>query len=377
MPPGFSGILKGIKLCGEAQANAGSCGPESLIGHASTRVGVGPEPFEVTGGQVFLTESYEGAPFGLSIVTPAKAGPFDLGTVVVRARLEVDRHTGQITVATDTSGPHAIPSILDGIPLSIRLVNVVIDRSKFTFNPTTRSPLQATGSASGAEGAMSLVSAPFQVANCATLGFAPKFSVATSGKTSKRSGTSLTVKLSYPKAAFGTQAEISRVKVQLPRELPSRLETLNEACVASVFEANPASCPANSVVGHARVTTPLLPVPLTGPAYFVSHGNEQFPSLTMVLTGYGIRIDLVGSTFIKKSITTTTFATVPDVPFETFELTLPKGRFSALGAVGNLCRDKLVMPTEFKAQNGALLHQNTRVHVTGCTKKKRHAKHHR
>jgi hypothetical protein len=369
LPPGFSGILKGITLCPEVRANAGSCDAGSLVGHATVRVGVGPEPFEVVGGQVFLTEGYEGAPFGLSIVTQAKAGPFDLGTVVVRARIEVDRSTGQITVVTDPPGTtYGIPSILKGIPVAIRQVNVTIDRSQFTFNPTNCASMEATGSASSSEGGSAPLSAPFRVANCAVLGFAPKFSVTTSGKTSKRDGASLKVKLSYPKAAFGTQAGIARTKVQLPRQLPSRLSTLNEACLASVFEANPANCSKHSVVGQARVTTRLLPVPLTGPAYLVSHGGEAFPSLTMVLTGYGIRIDLVGSTHIKHGITTTTFATVPDVPFETFELTLPEGPFSVLGAISNLCESKLVMPTEFKAQNGALIRQTTHIGVTGCAK---------
>jgi hypothetical protein len=374
LPPGFSGILKGIKLCDEADANAGTCTQESLIGHDTALAGYGPEPFEVTGGQVFLTQGYRGAPFGLSIVTPAKAGPFDLGTVVVRARLEVDRHTAQVRVITDSSGPHAIPRILDGIPLAIKQVSVTIDRPGFTFNPTNCSPLQATGTIGSTEVAVAPVSATYQAVNCATLRFAPKFAVSTSGRSSRANGVDLSVKLTYPKAAFGTQAEIARVKVQLPRQLPSRLETLHAACLASVFEVDPTKCPAHAVVGVARVTTPLLPVPLTGKAYFVSHGGEAFPSLTMVLSGYGITIDLVGSTLIRNGITTTTFASVPDVPFETFELTLPKGRFSALGAFGNLCKGKLVMPTEFKAQNGMLLHQNTPIRTTSCQKPKPHHK---
>lgn len=377
LPAGVSAVLKGVPLCAEADANAGSCPAASLIGSASALAGVGPEPFEVTGGRVYLTESYRGAPFGLSIVTPAKAGPFDLGNVIVRAQLQVDRHTGQAIVVTDSTGPHSIPEILDGIPLSLRQVKVAIDRAGFTFNPTNCSSLEATGTATSHEGASVPLASSYRVANCATLGFAPKFSVSTSGKTSRALGTSLSVKLSYPKAPFGSQANIARVKVTLPKQLPSRIETLHQACIAAVFNEDPAKCPTHSVVGSARVTTPLLPVPLTGRAYFVSHGGAQFPDLTMVLTGYGIRIDLVGSTFIKNGITTTTFASVPDVPFETFELTLPKDRYSALGAFGNLCKEKLVMPTEFQAQNGKLLRRNTPVRVTACgnVKKKKKKKH--
>jgi len=130
------------------------------------------------------------------------------------------------------------------------------------------------------------------------------------------------------------------------------------------------------VVGHATVHTPLLPVPLTGPAIFVSHGGETFPSLIMVLQGDNITVNLVGTTFISSSgITTTTFKTVPDVPFTTFELTLPTQRYSALGAnlpkgSYNFCGRKLTLPTELVAQNGKAVHQNTPLAITGCKAKK-------
>jgi hypothetical protein len=368
MPPGLSGVLKGVELCKEAQANAGTCPPNSLIGHTTASVGLGADPFTVNGGQVFLTESYKGAPFGLSILTPAVAGPFDLGKVIVRARIEVDPHTAALSVSTDQTGPYAIPHILDGIPLQIRHVNVLIDRPGFTFNPTNCNPQAITGTIQAAEGAQAPVSSSFQVANCARLKFAPKFSVSTSGKTSKLNGTSLSVKLSYPRSPAGTYANLAKAKVSLPKQLPSRLSTLNKACVSETFEADPAKCPKESIVGQAKVITPLLPVPLTGPAYFVSHAAEAFPDLTIVLKGYGITVDLIGSTQIKKGVTTTTFKATPDVPFESFELNLPQGKFSALTANTNLCKSKLTMPTEFTAQNGALYTQQTKIAVTGCPK---------
>jgi hypothetical protein len=378
LPPGLSGILTGVPLCAEAQANAGTCGPGSEIGHASVSVGLGSEPFTVSGGEVFLTGPYNGAPFGLSIVTPAIAGPFDLGRVVVRARIEVDPHTAALTVTTDPSGPYAIPHILDGIPLQIKHVDVTIDRSGFTFNPTDCNPLAITGTIGGVEGGSAPVEMPFQVANCATLKFAPKFTVSTKGKNSKANGATLTAKLSYPPAAQGTQANITRVKVDLPTQLPSRLTTLQKACTNARFEANPAACPTESKIGYAKVTTPLLPVPLEGPAIFVSHGGEAFPSLTMVLQGYGVTVDLVGTTFISsKGITSSTFKTVPDVPFNTFQLTLPQGKFSALAANVpgkahySLCGQKLAMPTEFLAQNGAKINESTKISVTGCKKTKK------
>jgi hypothetical protein len=368
MPPGLSGILKGVELCPEAQANAGTCSPNSLIGHTIVSVGLGGDPFSVTGGQVFLTEGYKGAPFGLSILNPAVAGPFDLGNVIVRAKVEVDPHTAALTVSTDESPPYAIPHILDGIPLQIKHVNVLIDRPGFTFNPTSCAPQSIGATIKSAEGATASVQTPFQATNCASLKFAPKFSVSTAGKTSKANGASLSVKLTYPSAPAGTYANLAKVKVSLPKQLPSRLTTLQKACTAAAFEANPASCPKESVVGQAKVITPLLPVPLTGPAYFVSHGGEAFPDLTIVLKGYGVTVDLIGNTAIKNGVTTSTFKATPDVPFSSFELNLPQGKFSALAANANLCKSKLTMPSEFIAQNGAELHQQTKISVTGCPK---------
>jgi hypothetical protein len=381
-PPGVSGLLAGVKLCGEAEANSGTCGPESLIGESVVSVGLGNDPFTVTGGKVYITGPYNGtssctigspgcAPFGLSIVNPAKAGPFDLQEgrpVVVRATINVDPHTAALTVTTNPSGPYAIPHMIEGIPLQIKHVNVNVNRPGFTFNPTSCNPTQVTGTVASAESASSPVAIPFQVTNCQSLKFAPQFKVSTQGKTSKAKGASLTTTIAYP-APFNTYANIAKVKVELPKALPSRLTTLQKACTAAQFNSNPAGCPAASVIGHAKAITPLLPVPLEGPAYFVSNGGEAFPNLIMVLQGYGVRIDLVGDTFISKSgITSSTFKTVPDQPVTSFELTLPEGPYSALAANGNLCKQKLTMPTEFVAQNGAEIHENTKIAVTGCAK---------
>jgi hypothetical protein len=401
-PPGLLGSLAHVPLCPEPQASQGACGSQSLIGHTQVLTGPGADPFLVTGGQVFLTEGYKGAPFGLSIVVPAVAGPYTLsgttghGTVVVRAQIFIDPHTAALTVKSDP-----LPTMLDGIPLQLKVVNVTIDRNEFTFGPTNCSKLQVTGTLASSEGLSAPVASPFQVTNCASLAFKPKFTVSTSGKTSKANGASLSVKLAFPNAPQGAEANIHSVKVDLPKQLPSRLTTLQKACTAAQFEANPAGCPAASIVGHAKATTPLLPVPVEGPAYFVSHGGEAFPSLILVLQGYGVTVDLVGTTFISKAgITSSTFKTVPDVPVGSFELTLPQGKFSALTAIGNLCQptrtvtvrkrvarrvhgrvvhmertvkqavtQPLQMPTGFIAQNGAQFSQMTKIAVTGCPKK--------
>jgi hypothetical protein len=372
MPVGFLGEVSSVKQCGEGQANAGTCGPESLIGHTVVSVGVGGNPYSVTGGEVFFTGPYKGAPYGLSIVNPAKAGPFDLGKVVVRARIEVDPITAALTVTTDQSGPYAIPHILDGIPLQIQHVNVSVDRPNFTFNPTDCNKLAITGSLTSDQGASSTLSVPYQVTNCAVLKFKPLFRVTTQGHTSRKEGASLNVRLSYPTGSFGTAANIAKVKVDLPKQLPSRLTTLQKACPDSVFTQNPAACPPGSRVGSATASTPVIATGFSGPAYFVSHGGAKFPELIIVLSGGGVSVQLHGETFISKAgITSSTFRQVPDVPIGAFELHLPEGPGSALAANGNLCTSTLKMPTTFVAQNGMSIHQSTPVTATGCPKHKK------
>ncbi len=378
MPSGLSGLLAGVELCPEPQADEGTCGPNSLIGETIVSVGVGGEPFTVKGGRVYITGPYRGAPFGLTIDTPAKAGPYDLeaGTpcdcVVVRAKIEVDPSTAELTITSDDSGPYKIPTILKGIPLEIQHVNVTVNRPGFTFNPTSCNPKATTGSLDSTEGATDALSVPFQATNCEVLKFEPKLAASTSGKTSRANGASLAVKLTYPSGSLGKDTNIRKVKVDLPKQLPSRLTTLQKACTVAAFEANPASCPVDSRVGHAKAITPLVPVPLEGPAYFVSHGGAKFPELVVVLEGYGVTVDLHGETFISKAgITSSTFSTVPDAPVGSFELTLPEGPYSALAANGNLCTSKLAMPTAFVAQNGAEIHKSTKIGVSGCPKIKK------
>jgi hypothetical protein len=375
-PKGLLGMLSRVPLCQEPQAAAGTCSPEAQIGHTVVGAGAGPAPLYIPEpGQapapIYLTGPYKGAPFGLSIVVPVIAGPFNLGTVVVRAAISVDPHTTQLTISTD-----ALPQILAGIPTDLRQINAVIDRPGFMFNPTNCSPQAFSGTAQSAEGASAPISSHSQVGSCQSLKFKPNFKVSTSGKTSRANGASLDARVVYPTGALGanqasSQSNIASVKVDLPKQLPSRLTTLQKACTAAQFEANPAGCPVASRIGVVKAITPVLPVPLTGPVYFVSHGGEAFPSLIAVLQGYGVRVDLVATTFISKAgITSSTFKQVPDVPIGSFELYLPEGKYSALAANGSLCKSKLVMPTVFTAQNGAVVKQSTPISVTGCAKAK-------
>ncbi len=363
LPSGLVGLLAQVPLCREPQAAAGECPEASRIGTTTAAAGAGSNPYWISGGKVYLTGPYNGAPFGLSVVVPAKAGPFNLGNVVVRAAITVNPITAAVTV---TSGP--LPQIKDGVPFRLKTVNVLIDRTGFMINPSSCEQQSITGTIAGAQGTTAGVSSPFAVEGCREgLLFKPLLTASTSGKTSKKNGANLDVKVLY---STGRQANIRSVKVSLPIALPSRLATLNKACTAAVFTANPANCPTESVVGIARAKSPVLPVTLVGPAYLVSHGGAAFPDLVIVLQGDGVRVDLTGNTNIKKGITTSTFKSVPDVPVNSFEVYLPQGKFSVLAANGNLCKKKLAMPTTITGQNGAVIKRTPTIRVNGCPKAK-------
>lgn len=380
MPPGLLGLLSQVPPCGEPQAALGTCSAASRIGHVVVSAGVGPEPvFLPQAGRaedpVYLTGSYHGAPFGLSIVDHAEAGPFDLGPVIVRARITVDPHTAQAIVTSDP-----VPQIKEGIPLKLRSIDVVVDREGFIFNATNCTPRTVGAVLTSAQGAGAQPSSPYQARSCATLLFKPRFTVSTQAKTSKALGASLDVKLAAkggPQPGEG-EANIGKVDVQLPKHLPARLTTLQQACIATQFEANPAGCPAASDVGTAIAHTPVLRNALSGPAYLVSHGGAAFPDLEIVLQGEGITLILDGGTQIKKGITYSHFDSVPDAPISSFELTLPTGPHSALAASGlsakvhgSLCHSKLVMPVTITAQNGAVIRQSTKIAVSACAKARR------
>jgi hypothetical protein len=361
-PPGLLGKIAGIPQCPEAQANAGTCGPESQIGTTTVGAGPGPHPFYL-GGKVYLTGPYKGQPFGLSIVVPAVAGPFNLGTVVVRASIAVNPATAALTVTSDP-----LPQYVDGVQLRLRKINVEVNRPGFMLNPTSCAQQAVGATISAAQGARSTLSTPFEVGGCQSLSFAPGLSASTQGNASKADGASLTVTV---KSSAG-QANIAKVDLALPKQLPSRLTTLQKACSEAQFAANPAGCPEGSDIGTARAITPILNAPLTGPAYLVSHGGAAFPDVEFVLQGEGVEIVLDGQTDIKDGITYSKFETVPDAPINSFETSLPEGPHSILGtdlpasANYSLCGQSLMMPTIITGQNGKQIKQTTKIAVAGC-----------
>ncbi|HTZ65685.1 MAG TPA: hypothetical protein VMB51_16415 [Solirubrobacteraceae bacterium] len=368
LPRGVAAILASVTPCPEPQAARGACGPQSLIGHTTAASGLGPEPFTLPG-SVYLTGPYHGAPFGLSIVTPALAGPFNLGTVIVRAAIQVNPTTAQVTVTS------SIPTSVEtasagntGIPTQLKELAVTIDRPGFEFNPTNCDLTRIESVLTGAEGASTRVSSPFQVTGCQNLPFKPAVNAQTQGQTSKADGASLALKFT----SHTGEAHVARTILTIPATLPARLTTIQKACIAATFEANPASCPEGSVIGIATVHTPALKGPLTGPIYLVSHGNAAWPDAELVLQGEGITIILDGQTAIKKGVTTSSFLSVPDAPFESVEATLPEGPHSALTTNlplkdhYSLCGQRLAIPAQLTGQNGSAINDDVAVRVQGC-----------
>ncbi len=298
-PPGMLGKLASVPQCGAVQADAGTCAAGSQIGSASLVAGPGHQPYELTGGRVFLTGPYAGKPFGLSIVVPAEAGPLKLGgttgtgTIVIRASIAVNEHTAALTITSSE-----LPREVDGVPLDLTRIVLNIDRAGFMFNPTSCAPMTTTGAVTSLTRTSTPVSLPFQAVDCSKLAFTPKLTAITPAKTSLARGTSLHVKL-----RFGAgDANIGKLKIALPSQLPTRLTTLQKACRAATFDANPAGCPPGSVVGIGYAQTVVLKSTMAGPAYLVSHGGAAFPDLEVVLQGEGVTLLLDGHTNISRGI---------------------------------------------------------------------------
>ncbi|MEA2313324.1 MAG: hypothetical protein QOI03_16 [Solirubrobacteraceae bacterium] len=355
LPAGLIGLIPTAEQCAEAQANLGTCPAGSQIGTVSAYAGSGA-PFQFPGA-VYLTGPYKGAPFGMSFVVPNVAGPFSLGTTITRATINVDPVTARVIVASE------LPLVVaHGIPVRLKKLIVSVNKQGFLINPTNCGALATESTLTGTSGTNVLASTPFQVEKCSALPFKPSFGARTIAKATKANGLSLETTLNLKAGS----ANVKSVLVTLPKQLPSRLTTLQKACPEATFAANPFGCPAGSFVGGVRANTPALKDKMTGPAILVSHGGAAFPDLDLVLQADGVRVILKGSTDIKKGITTTNFATTPDAPVSSITVNLTKGPHSALTGFGDLCVRPLLMPTVLTGQNGVQVKQSKAIAVSGC-----------
>ncbi len=366
LPEGMLAKLAGVPECGEAEANAGTCSSASEIGTVTATAGAGSQPLVETG-KVYLTGPYNGGPFGEVAVVSAVAGPFNFGHIVVRGSIRIDPNTARASIVSDP-----LPTLVGGIPIRLRSIDVAVNRPGFTFNPTDCNSQTVTATVTAEQGASAAVSSPFAVTGCANLPFKPVFTASTRGKTSRINGASLTVKVT----ATPGEANIHKVHLQFPKALPARLATLRKACTEAQFATNPAGCPAASAIGTGTAITPVLSTPLTGPAYLVSHGGAAYPDVVFVLQGDGVKIDLTGGTNIKKGVTYSTFENVPDAPITSFESKFPEGPNAIFGTnlpaktKGSFCGRTPVIPATIEGQNGAAKKETIKLAVTGCHRHK-------
>jgi hypothetical protein len=380
LPPGVTGKLAGIPFCPDADIAAAkaregtphggqeelerpSCPQASEVGHTLAGAGVGPSLTYVPG-KAYLAGPFNGAPLSIVAITAAKAGPFDLGTVVVREALRVNPETAEVFVDAGTSDP--IPHIIDGIPVHLRDIRIYVDRPEFVLNPTSCEPTSTastvlgsgTDFASEADDRPVTVTSRFQAADCANLGFRPALKISLKGPT-KRAGLPALTAVVTPRAA---DANIGRAVVTLPPSEFLEQGHIGNSCTRVQFNAgggNGEHCPANSVLGHAVAVTPLLSEPLEGPVFLRSNGGERkLPDLVAALHSTDINIDLVGfiDSLHKKgsdvSQIRTTFAKVPDQPVTRFTLQMFGGKKGLLVNSTNLCKGTHKAISEFTGQNG-------------------------
>jgi hypothetical protein len=359
-PRGLLANVANVPLCGAVQAAAGTCGVASRIGTVTTGAGPGPQPFFLQG-RVYLTGPYKGQPFGLSIVVPAKAGPLDLGNVIVRAAIQV-RNDGSLRVVSDP-----LPSILQGIPLQVRSVNVTVDRKGFMLNPTNCNPMSVKGVIGSLEGAVAHVSSRFQVGDCNALPFKPKMTISVGGKghTGLHDSTPLTATLTQTHG----QAGIRVANVTLPDVLNARLDVVNNACALADFQSGHCE---DARAGGAVAVTPLLKHPLRGGVYFVKDPTKPsgaLPNLMVALRGQ-VNIDLKGKIAIPHgSLLATKFDAIPDVPITKFVLRLVAGSHGPVGVAEDLCSKagrRARVGIGLRGQNGALVHSHEHLVIAGC-----------
>lgn len=366
LPKGMIAKLAGIPYCSEAalasaaaksgrqELSAPSCAAASRVGAVNVGAGAGPTPFYLQG-NVFLAGAYKGAPLSLAAIVPAVAGPFDLGDVVVRIALHLDSELAQIHAVSDP-----LPSILDGIPLSIRSVLLSLDRGQFTLNPTNCGSTAITGTAAALTGQAVALNEHFQVGECGKLGFKPKLALSLKGSTKRRGNPSLSAEFT-PRAG---DANLGQAIISLPKTALLDNAHIQGVCTRADFAAS--NCPANSVYGYAKAVTPLLDSPIQGPVYLRS-SDTSLPDLVADLGGQinfviGARIDKTRGGGIRAS-----FENVPDVPITNLSLTLSGGKTGLIQNGAKVCARANKAAVLLGGQNGKTINVSPVV-ANGCKK---------
>jgi hypothetical protein len=378
MPTGLLANIASVPLCGEAQANAGTCDDASQVGTTRTAAGPGTSPLTLPG-KVFLTGGYKGGQYGLAIVVRAVAGPFDLGTVVVRASISVDPIDAHVTVVSDD-----VPNILsvkgkdgvaNGFKLLLRDIQVNVDRPSFIINPTSCAPKSIGGSIGSYGGATAAISQRFQVDGCAGLDLKPSLALTLSGKGQTTDGKHPAV--SAVLAQKPGQSNLSKVRVALPLSLALDPDNANGLCEFVDGSKVEPTCPKASIVGKATAVTPILNEPLSGPVYFVKNIRKDpksgrdirtLPKLVLPLTGpNGIKLTLTGTSAVENDHLVTTFDNVPDAPVSSFKMDIIGGKGGIL-TVSNadICKATQVAEQQVDGQNGKDADASVSIQTPSC-----------
>jgi hypothetical protein len=367
-PPGLAAKIKGVTKCAGAAASSGACPASSRIGTATTTAGAGGEPYRLSG-PVYFTEGYKGAPYGMVAAIRAIAGPYDLGTVVVRQAIHVDPEDASLTVVSDP-----LPQILEGVPIRLRTVDVALDKPGFTYNPTSCGSKNVGGRLGSIQGASVDRGASFAVTECERLGFAPRMRMQLIGPKQMGQGKhpGLLTTVTQPLR----EANIASAVVKLPKSLA--LDPRNSQVVCGYEAGLRADCPARTRVGSATAVSPVLAEKLTGPVYLVqgirfdpTTGNRirTLPSLLAKLNG-DVRINLRGTTDVENGKLVTTFAAVPDAPVTHFDLKIDGGRGGLLAATGRptICSRAQVSVNRLTGHNGRLASQQSVRMIKPCAR---------
>jgi hypothetical protein len=359
LPPGLAAILASVPLCAAERAGAGTCGAESRIGSVTTEAGPGATPFTVRGDAYLTRPLRPGDVAGLSVVVPAKAGPYDLGVVVVRAFLSVRAKDQGIDVASEP-----LPRIMGGVPLRIRQVEVAVDRRDFMFNPSSCRAMAIGGNVFSQQWAKVPVLQRFQVAGCTALPLAPVVAVRGGGarETARFRHPALQVTLRQRTG----EARLAKANVVLPRAFNVDLKSppLKAACARDVYARD--RCPAAATVGTVKAVTPVFAEPLTGPV-FLLRKKGQLPDLVMRLRNSQHALDLIGVLdFLRDGRIITRVGFVPDIPIRSFELRIAGGSKGSLLNRSDLCALRAATQATFKGQNGKVVRRAPATRIDGC-----------
>ena len=376
LPPGLTADLRGVTYCPEASIMAAanalgrvehsspSCPASSQIGTTNVAAGPGAHPFHAIG-KVYFAGPFQGAPLSLVTITPALAGPYDYGTVVVRVALHVDPVDAHVVADSEK-----VPSIIGGIPIRMRSIQVNIDKPNFMINPTNCSELSTVSEGVGDQGTAVAFSSPFVSVNCDILPFKPKFTVTQLGgrKGTRRAGDP---SIRFDLTTRAGDANVKSIAVTLPNALEIDQNHLGNLCSKSELETT--HCAGRAPIGTVKDETPLLEAPLHGLAYAVS-GYSGLPHVAFILGGQVTVIPQGESKTIGAQRLRTDVPVIPDVPIGHFRLTLYGGGKGYLSNTRSLCAAPVSAAVTYKAQNGKTTAQKLPIKAACGRKQTKHHK---